>query len=101
MRKFKCSLGEIVDLDNPETYSYLPDDCDKLDKLMFQDIGFALVYMDWFNWDDYSTGYGWEQRVRVKELITYFANNRKHHYNDLMWLKEQVFIFQNEIENMC
>lgn len=101
MRNFKCSLEENVNLDDPKTYSYLPNNCNDLDKLMFQYIGFALVYMDWLNWNDYSTGYGWKQRIRVKELITYFADNRKHHYGDLMWLKEQVFLFEDEIENMC
>jgi hypothetical protein len=101
MRNFRCSLGEEVDLDDPETYNYLPKTCNELDNLMFQEIGRALVYMDWFYWNEFSVGCGWEQRKRVKNLITFFADNRKDHYTDLMWLKEQVFLFQDEIENMC
>lgn len=92
---------EEVDLDNPETYCYLPNNSKELDNRMFRDIGYALVYMDWFHHDIFLTDYGWEQRVRVKKLIDYFAEERKNHYNDILWLKEQVFLFEDEIENMC
>lgn len=92
---------EEVDLDNQETYSYLPNNSKELDDRMFRNIGFALVYMDWFHHEHFLDGCGWEQRVRVKELITNFADNRKDHYTDIMWLKEQVFLFEDEIENMC
>ena len=49
MRKYTCAFGEEVDLDNPETYKYLPDDLKKLDDMMFKEIGQALVYMDYWN----------------------------------------------------
>ena len=49
MREFKCSLGELVDLDDPNTYVYLTDNCDLLDDLMFKEIGQTLVYMNYFH----------------------------------------------------
>ncbi len=102
MREFKTStFGETVDLDDPKTYDYLPDNWNDLDNRMFKNIGWSLVYMDWLYWDIYSVNSGWEQRVRVKELITTFSENRKNHYDDILWMKEQVFLFEDEIENMC
>jgi hypothetical protein len=100
MRNFKCALGEIVDLDDPETYSYLPNTCKLLDDLMFKEIGYALVYFKYFHpdWSKMDKG---KQVKRVNNLIKNFADNRLQHYDDLMWRKEQVFIFQDEIENMC
>jgi len=100
MRKFICAFGEKVDLDDPETYNYLPNNCKDLDKLMFKEIGYALVYVNYFH-PEWSEIGGNEQIKRVHNLIKNFADDRANHYDDLMWLKEQVFIFQDEIENMC
>lgn len=44
---------------------------------------------------------GYDQRQRVYKLIQHFADNRRHNYDNIMWLKEQVFLFQDETENMC
>ena len=102
MRKFVCSpFGEEVDLDNPETFSYLPDDPKELDDMMFKEIGQALVYMDYFHPQWFTEGKDGGQRKKVMERIKYFADNRKEHYDDVMWYKEQIFLFQDETENMC
>jgi len=36
-------------------------------------------------------------------LVKKFAENERGHLSDdnLMWLKEQIFIFEDETENMC
>lgn len=48
MRKYKPVWSEEVDLDNPETYLYLPNTYKELRAKMFSLIGYALVYMDYF-----------------------------------------------------
>jgi len=107
---FKTSpYGDEVDLDNELTYNHLPDKCKLLDDIMFKEIGFALCYMDYFHPDHYINEKSenklknscYEQRLRVNNLIKDFTSNRKYHYNDIMWYKEKVFLFQDEIENMC
>ena len=133
MRKYSPAHGPKVDLDDPKTYEYLPDNEKELDNLMFREIGYALVYMDSFpskkslfpkrkrkpemvkikdmfpnskhhkNSDreiDINNG-GYYQRQRVYKLIKNFAENRRHNYGNIMWLKEQVYLFQDETENMC
>ena len=117
MRKFVCRpFGEEVDLDDPQTYDYLPDDTKKLDDMMFSEIGKAIVYMDYFHPEIFPkkrtrmlnpytnkvvADCGWTQRKRIYKLIEEFAENRRHHYDDILWLKEQIYIFTDETENMC
>lgn len=101
MRKYVCAFGEEVDLDNPETFSYLPDDYKSLDDMMFKEIGYALTYMDYFHPGWFTEGKDCGQRKRVMERIKYFTDYRNEHYNDVMWYKEQIFLFQDETENMC
>lgn len=108
---FKCSpYGDEVDLDDPNTYSYLPDDVKLLDDMMFKDIGYALCYMDYFHPEMFPkkkteskdlNGASYSQRIRVYNLIKEFTNTRHFHYSDVLWYKEKVFLFQDEIENMC
>ena len=111
------------DLDDQKTYKYLPNTHKELDALMFKEIGYAIVYMDFFpdrkgcfptkkqkprmiehpyskNKIDVGNC-AYDQRQRVYKLIENFANNRRNNYNNLMWYKEQIFLFQDEIENMC
>lgn len=96
MREFKDSFGYVYDLDDPKTYEYLPDDVNKLDDLMFKEIGMAVVYTTYFhpNWDK-------AQVDRINVLIKDFADNRKFNYNNRLWFKEKVFLFKDETENMC
>ena len=116
MRKFVCSFGEEVDLDNPETYSHLPNDTKLLDKRMFSEIGMALVYMDYFHPEFFpakrkyvvnpytnkkQVDCSYLQRQRVYKLIEEFSKNRKDHYDDVLWYQEQIFLFIEETENMC
>lgn len=121
MRKFKSMFGE-VDLDDPKTYKHLSNTWRALDALMFKEIGYALVYMNYFKdrrdmfptkkekpdmvKSPYSNkkidmnNSGYYQRIRVNKLIQKFADNRQKVDYNLMWLKEQIFLFQQETENM-
>ena len=114
MRRYHLTdmSDETVDLDNESIYSGLPSTEKELFNRMLQNIGYALSYMD-FIWKD-SFPLDARQRVRVNELITKFwsegreerwpgepereANQKRF---DPRWLKEQIFIFEDEIENMC
>lgn len=100
MRNFKTSpFGDIVDLDDSDTYNHLPDNTKQLDNLMFKEIGYALVYMNYFhkeNFDKYPS-----QKESVHKLIDFFSKNRVLNYHNILWYQEQIFLFQNETENMC
>jgi len=132
MRQFKPVYGPKVDLDDPETYDYLPKTEKELDALMFREIGYALVYMDYFKdrrkffpkrknksdmvrFCDIFTdkkyaknttlidvnNAAYDQRQRVQKLIQSFADNRRNNHGNVLWYQEQIFLFQDEIENMC
>lgn len=123
-------IQEEVDLDNPKTYEHLPKTQKELEILMFSEIGRALCYMDFLKaregffpkekqaeelvpiteWypnhanpeimvDIVNSSY--HQRQRIYKLIDNFSNNRHKNYENIMWCQEQVFLFQDETENMC
>lgn len=102
MRKYICSpFGEEVDLDDENTYSHLPNTVKELDDLMFKEIGFALCYMDYYHPDWFNGKRDNGQKEKVKNLIKEFLNNRIDNYYNVKWFREQIFIFQDQIENMC
>jgi len=104
MREFKNAFGDKVDLDDPHTYDHLPNDAKVLDDKMFTEIGYALCYMNNFHPNVFKGKRDGSQRKRVMKLIENFCNERKNHYDGIdgvLWVKEQVYIFQDETENMC
>lgn len=99
MREFVCSpFGEKVDLDNPETYSYLPNTTKELRQIMFAEIGMAYTYMYFWHKDVFEKC---SQKERVDQLIQNFADNERENYSNVLWYQEQIFLFQDETENMC
>ena len=98
MREFKRApfYDIVVDLDNPETYKHLPQTVSEVDDIMFKEIGYAYCYFTYFHpyWDK-------KQVKRIKALIKNYTENKKYNWNNLLWFQEQVFIFQDETENMC
>jgi hypothetical protein len=100
MRKYRTAFEGEVDLDNPETYDFISNDIDILDDEMFRLIGQAICYMNYFHPEIYQDENN-NQRFRVNKLIAVFCNNREKNYENLMWYKEQVFLFADETENMC
>jgi hypothetical protein len=94
MKSYKSSEGE-VDLDDPETYKHLPNTIEELDHLMFRKIGYALCYYDYLNEKEHDNQFKY-----IDRKIYNFCKNRLNHYKDLRWYQEQVFIFEDEIENL-
>jgi hypothetical protein len=41
------------------------------------------------------------QKKRVELLIKNFTENERENYENILWYQEQIFLFQDEIENMC
>lgn len=126
MREFTESLSRHkVDLDDESTYSYLPNTIEELNSRMLKEIGFATCYMDYWHSDvfnkrkkkpndrrwtpeeielgypDKFTNAAYYQRQRVYKLIERFTKERKNNLENIMWFKEMVFLFEDEIENMC
>lgn len=101
MRIFRVSpFGEEVDLDNPELYKYLPDNADELRNIFYREVGYSYIYMNYFHYNNEKDIWD-SQRKNIEIMIKDFSDNFKKKYNDIMWLKEKVFLFQDEIENMC
>lgn len=99
MREFKTSpFGYIVDLDDPETYNYLPNTIKELRQIMFAEIGYAYCYMNFWHADVFEKH---SQKQKVEESVKNFTENYKTNYENIQWYKEQIFLFQDLIENMC
>lgn len=112
MREFIDSMGIKYDLDDPETYAYLPKTYKELHNLMFQEIGRAHIYMyhihkNMFCATPQEIQQGnllevcVDQRLKIEKLIKYFSENRKANIDNILWLQEQIFMFQNETDNFC
>jgi len=100
MRKFICSpYGEEVDLDDQMTYSHLPDEANQLRDILFKDFGWAKLYMDYLHSDVFKKND--KQRARIDQFMKNYSESHLENYDNILWLKEQVFLFQDEIENMC
>ena len=103
MRLFKqkgCNYK--VDLGDPKTYEHLPNTLDEIRDRMFKEIGYYYVYVaHWYR--DINFG---EQYIRVENMIKTFAENDMNYRYDstnenIIWYQERVFLFLDEIENMC
>lgn len=96
MRKFKCRpFHDIeVDLDADETYDHLPKTVKELHDRMLKKIGYAYCYFNFLN-----TWWPKDQQDRVMKLIEEHCND--WYQNDIKILRERVFMFEDEIENMC
>jgi len=76
MRKFKCSFdGFEVDLDDPETYKHLSDDINILRDRMFREIGYSIVYMDYF--PDRKDGFPKRKKKDIFEKLSDWYPNTK------------------------
>jgi hypothetical protein len=99
MRKFTCRPFDFeVDLDDPKTYEYLPKTTKELRELMFSKIGYAFCYMNFWHEEWFERG---EQRERVENLVENFTKNERENYDNVLWYQEQIFLFEDETENMC
>jgi len=116
MREYTDSIGCKHDLDNPESYSYLPKTLKELRNRMFEKIGYSYLYMNVWHREIFFapeetplffTISGTEQKKRVEELAFNFAKQEKEfrttktEEENILWMQEQVFLFEDEIDNMC
>jgi len=97
MRIHKDHFGYESDLDDPDTYSYLPNTIEKVRDQMYNEMGFSLLYMDFFHPGEFSKSD--PQRKRIKKLIKSYIADKFN--TSLLWHQEQLFLFQDETENMC
>lgn len=87
----------VVDLDDPKTYDFMSLKTEgDIDIQIQREIGFAHCYFNYWNkdWDK-------SQIERVEILIERYTRERKDNYGNVMWFKEMLFLFQDEMENMC
>lgn len=104
MRMFKCNpFGDLeVDLDDPKTYDYLPNTTKELRQIMFSEIGYVHCYINYWHKDIFgSKKHNGKQIKRIDTLIKNFTENERENSDNVMWYKEQIFLFEDEIENMC
>lgn len=103
MREYKCTdlSGKIVDLDDPKTYEYLPKEVEALNHLMLKEIGYYYCYTHFWHKDMFVEKKEDSQMNRVEKLIKDFTDNRDKNWENIIWFQEQVFLFQDETENMC
>lgn len=89
-------FGPEVDLDNPDTYKHLPDTLKELDDRFLKEIGYTQCYFKYFHpyWDK-------KQIKRVEILIKEYCENRRVWWDNIPLFKEKLYLFENEIENMC
>ncbi len=95
MREYH-SMDGVVDLDNSDTYSYMPDNIELLHHKIYQEVGRYYLFVNYFkpNWDR-------SQIKRVNLIIERFSSGRNDNFTNIIWLKEILFLIQDEIENMC
>ena len=103
MRLFtETGCGYHVDLDDPETYENLPNTVGEIRNKLLEEIGYSYVYINYWHAD---VDFG-DQPKRINKLIENFSKNEKDHRfqpskSDVLWYQEQLFLFIDEIENMC
>ncbi len=96
MREFKTAFEGIVDLDDPDTYSYMANDIGSIRDEIHKEIGYCYCYFNYWHkpWDE-------KQEARVEILIKKYTDEWSDNRTNLHWHKEMLYIFQDEIENMC
>ena len=102
MRKYKCTdlFGDIVDLDDQKTYKHLPTDLKELRNMMFKEIGYYYCYTHFWHRNVF-LDVDSDQMKRADKIIKNFTDNEKQNYENVMWYQEHIFLFQDEVENMC
>lgn len=101
MREFTDALGRKFDLDDPETYKHLSQDTGEVLDCLYKAIGYANLYVLGRKFAKSEAGKTQIERIEkfVVEVAKVFGGN--------IWKKptifwqEKLFIFLDEIENMC
>lgn len=102
---FWTAHGEMVDLDDPETYRseiwQVHRRVHEIRAYLWGEIGKSIVYMDFMHSDT-----DWEpQRSRVMEfavtLASEFHNRGKDDEENRLWWRKLTYRFLDEVENQC
>src|SRR5687767_3048817 len=102
MRMFQCAIGPEVDLDDPETYKRLPQTVPGVLEKLYKEVGYARLYVLGVH-DFTSSECGRAQLERIAKLeseIAGFFGGRLYQQSLIFW-QEKLFVFEDEIENMC
>jgi hypothetical protein len=112
----KTCFGYLFNLDDEETYKsqkYKDFDCKELNKFMEEEIGGALSYMlcympgrhDINSWVDGKSNGQYNRVVQLgKEYYkTYYDKYsfKEPSEEQRLWARKQIWLFQEETENMC
>ena len=95
---YQDSFGDVIDLNNPETYKDYPSTIEGVDKEIMATIGYYYYYVKFKYPDIFKKE---EQKKRVKKLIQNYTDNRKENEDNLLWFQKQLFLLLDETENMC
>lgn len=101
MRKYTDTFGEEYDLDDPATYKHLPQGTPEVLARLYREIGYARLYVIAHRFDESECGRA--QIARIEKLVA----NAAESFGGNMWNKsaiywqERLFLFLDEIENMC
>mgnify|MGYP003417989155 CR=1 FL=1 len=102
MRMYRCHYGMDVDLDSPDTYKHLPQQIQQVRASLLKEIGYAHCYMNYWQKELFKKNKNCGgQRARVENLIKKYAEEEAGQYENLKWYQEMLFLFHDEIENMC
>lgn len=110
---YKQSMGKWIDLNDPKTYeegwfgeTYGSLDTNSLRDKIMNTVGFSLYYMICNQPDvDWNKGGGGQpgQYARVVEFGKRYAREVREHdrWNNVPWLRKQLFLILDETENQC
>ena len=91
------------DLNDPKTYrncSYKNFNSTKLIELIYQKIGYAKMYVEYFHpdWDK-------KQVQEIEKMLFWLGKELHNHFRDTpesrFWLRKWLFMFEDLTENMC
>lgn len=101
MRPFRDALGRDYDLDDPATYADLPQTIEAVKDRLFKEIGYAMVYMERDDWCSGPVAASQRYRVMADICRIAFGWDYPRYRDSLQWWQERLFLFLDEIENMC
>lgn len=103
--QFRTAHGDLVDLDDPETYRAehweIYKKVHELREYLWAEIGKSLVYMEFLH---PHSDWG-KQAERVRQFAFFFANEFHNRGQDneenRLWWRKLTYRFLDEVENQC
>lgn len=98
-RFFQPVIGPPEDLDDPKTYARFPQTIRDVQEALWRKIGYAAVYVIAHQFSESECGQ--KQIDRIGVLVEAVAKGQEQRGKPLIWWQEQLYLFEDEIENMC